>query len=154
MRPSEAKDLTHHYREDDMGPSILADFRSLDEWKALLCASRRTLSTVTLEQQPVGCSTDPDGHSSGMFVYEYCHGPGYHRFVDTVLPAFLEDAAWPHLRSIQLFSFERDNATSRDTPFWRSDITGVDLVNSSKAGFRTSKSIRSWAVGCYWTPRV
>lgn len=103
-RPSQSIEIT-----DDMGDiyvSVKSDTQILREWASLLRATRKTLKEVTLEQKPVANENEPDGTGNNEFMMLYCHGPGYQRFVDIVLPVLLEDAVWPALHSIRLFGFE------------------------------------------------
>ncbi|KAF2186922.1 hypothetical protein K469DRAFT_705452 [Zopfia rhizophila CBS 207.26] len=128
-RPSKAKDFDNEYAFHDIYVSVPADKRALYEWAALIRATRSTLVHLTFDQRPVGDENEPDGTRNTEFMVYYCHGPGYQRFVDIVLPVLLEDDAWPALRSIHLFGFETDGRDiSKYIPNYTGRIhRGVDL---------------------------
>ncbi|KAF2270771.1 hypothetical protein CC78DRAFT_564081 [Lojkania enalia] len=88
--------------------SAPADKRILQEWASLLRASRKSLTHVRLDQRPVASEIELDSTDNAEFIVGHSYGPSYDRFVEIVLPIFLEDADWPRLRSIQLFGFELD----------------------------------------------
>lgn len=66
---------------------------------------------------------------------EVCNGPGYRRFVEIVLPAFLEDVEWPCLKSIRLFGFETDHPEEKGDR--------IDLVSQLSDRFGDGVEVRN-----------
>ncbi|KAF2253211.1 hypothetical protein BU26DRAFT_515585 [Trematosphaeria pertusa] len=133
-RPCDGPEPAEGYTDIcDIYTSIKSDTRALKEWASLIRSTRSHLSQLTLDQRPVGNSTEPDATENAEFLEEYCNGPGYLRFVELVLPALLEDADWPALRRIRLFGFENETPGEKSHDLvgrlkeWFGD--GVDVVN-------------------------
>lgn len=127
-RPSEAEDQSDYMTvTTEVFTSVRADRQILDEWAALLRAVRNTIVHLTFDQRPVGDENAPDGTGNDVFVFLYNHGPGYHRFVEYVLPVLLGDGEWPALKSIQLFGFEWDGRKLEDGWYTVRTGEGVDI---------------------------
>lgn len=84
-----------------------SDERILEEWNALIRATRKTLEHIVLDQRPVAEENCADGTTNKAYVRECANGPSYQRFVKMVLPALLEGEECPNLEVIRLFGFER-----------------------------------------------
>ncbi|KAJ6497377.1 hypothetical protein C8R45DRAFT_1211280 [Mycena sanguinolenta] len=104
-RPTESKNIGVH---DDF-VSIGSDIAILEEWAALLRATRGTLEQLVLDQRPFAEDIERDSSTHKEYLIHYAYGPGYDRFVEHTLPALLEDGAdakWPCLKSVQLHGFD------------------------------------------------
>jgi hypothetical protein len=118
-----------------------SDKKLLREWKALLLASKQTLTHITLDQRVVAAEREVDVTGNNEFMLMFCHHAGYQRFVEEVLPVLLEPGEWPALKAIRLFGFERDGAKDEDVRNWKSvyvigtDRPGVDMVKQLKERF-------------------
>jgi hypothetical protein len=137
IRPAEARDPdADSFRETFV--SIKSEMNILNEWAMILKATRNTLRDIMLEQRPFAVESEAESTSNKEFMQYYCHGPGYQRFLQVVLPVLLEDADWPALRSIRLFGFEyhdkihHGNGTGN---IGESSLPGVDLVRQLKERF-------------------
>jgi hypothetical protein len=127
-RPSEAEDQSDTMSvSTEVFTSVKADRQILDEWAALLRVVRNTIVHLTFDQRPVGDENEPDGTANDEFMFLYNHGPGYHRFVEHVLPVLLGDGEWPALKSIQLFGFEWDGRKLEDYWYTARSGEGVDI---------------------------
>jgi hypothetical protein len=127
-RPSEAGDQSNFMTMfTGVFTSVRADIQILKEWAALIRGVRNTIVHLTLDQRPVGEENEPDGTTNREFMFLYNHGPGYHRFVEHVVPVFLEDVEWPALKSIQLFGFEWDGRKLKDSWHFTRSGEGVDI---------------------------
>ncbi|KAG9190337.1 hypothetical protein G6011_08425 [Alternaria panax] len=86
--------------------STLCDKRILQEWNALLRATRNTLRHLTLDQRAVAYEDVADRSNNRSYMRQCSNGPSYARFVEMVLPALLESKSCPNLEVIRLFGFE------------------------------------------------
>ncbi|KAJ7308600.1 hypothetical protein DFH08DRAFT_823886 [Mycena albidolilacea] len=79
----------------------------MQEWAALIRATRGTLEHLVLDQRPFGEEIETDATGDTEFLVRYPYGPGYERFVEHGLPVLLEEnAQWPNLESIRLYGFD------------------------------------------------
>jgi hypothetical protein len=111
--------------------STPSDERILEEWSALLKATRQTLQHLTLDQRAVAEENVADGNGNKEYMRICANGPSYDRFVKTVLPVLLESNQCPKLKVIRLFGFEAHDegvgehcATQMDHPDCSVDIPG------------------------------
>jgi hypothetical protein len=125
-RPSEAEDqreIMTLLRE--IFTFVRTDQIILQEWASLLCTAKNTIAHLTFDQRPVGDENEDRGIANDEFMFSYANGPGYHRFVEHVLPVLLEDGEWPALKSIQLFGFEWDGRKVEDD--WYMERSGESV---------------------------
>lgn len=134
IRPAQAKEASEE-REFGLYTSARSDVELLNEWASVLRIARKTVTHVTLEQRPVGEELELDRKDNYEFMITYCHGPGYKRFVEIVLPVLLEDEEWPNLHSIRLFGFEPDSTGVLQSSYLEEVDGGVDLVEQLQKRF-------------------
>lgn len=91
---------------DQLYFSERSDIRIIEEWAALLKATRNTLEFITLDQRPVAEENCSDGLGNREYMRIYACGASYKRFVGSVLPILLESKEFPVLKAIHLFGFE------------------------------------------------
>lgn len=122
--------------EDYLYFSEPSDKRILEEWNALIRATRKTLEYITLDQRPVAEENVGDGSSNEAYVRRCANGPSYQRFVKMVLPALLENDECPNLKVIRLFGFEPDDE-GVDECYGDLDYPNgsVDLLSQLQAAF-------------------
>jgi hypothetical protein len=122
-----------------------SDRRILEEWNALLRATRKTLEHLTLDQRPVADENVADGTINKAYVRRCANGPSYQRFVKMVLPALLEDDACTNLKVIRLFGFERDDEGVDVECYGDPDYPdgSVDVPSQLQAAF-PSAEVRSY----------
>ncbi|KAJ7903379.1 hypothetical protein B0H14DRAFT_939060 [Mycena olivaceomarginata] len=93
------------YRDEYV--SVKSDVAILQEWAAVIRATRGTLEHLILEQRPFAEEIEQDSTGDREFLVLYPYGPGYDRFVEHTLPALLEEGAeWPRLKSVRLYGFD------------------------------------------------
>jgi hypothetical protein len=117
--------------------STPSDERILEEWSALLQATRKTLQHLTLDQRAVAHEGAPDGSGNREFMRMCANGPSYDRFVKMVLPALLEYERCPNLKVIRLFGFEAHDEGLEDISYGGMDYPdrSVDVPGQIRAAF-------------------
>ncbi|KAF1996706.1 hypothetical protein P154DRAFT_525404 [Amniculicola lignicola CBS 123094] len=133
MRPAEGNEGIAREYYSVSGP---AERHVLREWAYLLRATRRTLTHLILDHRVIGDENAPDGTDNDTYMVFYCHGPGYYRFVNIVLPVLLEDE-WPNLQSVKLFGIDLDGIDKSEYELL--DGGGEDVTQQLKRRFPTVK---------------
>ncbi|KAF2874994.1 hypothetical protein BDV95DRAFT_564076 [Massariosphaeria phaeospora] len=111
-RPTQAMEKEAGFDRDSENCCNGVENRILREWASVLRATKGTLAHITLDHRIIVAETRRDGmHQRKASNREYMerirNGPGYSRFVKTVLPVLLEHADWPALKAIRILGFER-----------------------------------------------
>jgi hypothetical protein len=87
--------------------SVKSDVAILQEWAALIRATRGTLEYLILEQRPFAEDIVQVSSTDEEFLVLCPYGAGYGRFIEHALPALLEEGAgWPRLKSVRLYGFD------------------------------------------------
>ncbi|KAJ4312542.1 hypothetical protein N0V94_007399 [Neodidymelliopsis sp. IMI 364377] len=117
--------------------STPSDERILEEWSALLKATRKTLQHLTLDQRAVAEENVADGNSNKEYMRICANGPSYDRFVKMVLPVLLDSKQCPDLKVIRLFGFEAHDGG--DTEHYAAQMDhpdcSVDVPGQLRAAF-------------------
>lgn len=117
--------------------------KALNEWASLLRASSTTLVHLTLDLRPVAEELELDNPANeeelsvnAIYMRRYCNGPGFHRFVEFVLPELLEAQEWPSLKTIHLAGFVSDKVRATEDRNNSHEVRrGIDLLRRLKARF-------------------